>query len=93
MLSKLLTIAEEKEVRMYGCTVAQMREAVAESLTYRFQGPEFYAFSLMSDAQHEMAIDMLEEARQNIKSRQMDSSDILHGQKRGGGISRLSFHR
>lgn len=66
MLNKLLTIAEEKEVRMYGCTVAQMREAVAESLTYRFQGPEFYAFSLMSDAQHEMAIDMLEEARQTL---------------------------
>lgn len=42
---------QQKEIRMYGCTVAQMREAVEQSLTYRFSGPAMYAMSLMSDCQ------------------------------------------
>ena len=46
-----LTEQERREVRMYGCTEAQMREAVEESLTFRFTGPAMYAMSLMSDCQ------------------------------------------
>lgn len=46
---------QKREVRMYGCTEAQMREAVEQSLTYRFSGPAMYAASLMSDAQEMMA--------------------------------------
>lgn len=46
-----LTEQERREVRMYGCTQAQMREAVEESLTFRFTGPAMYAMSLMSDCQ------------------------------------------
>lgn len=46
-----MTEAQKREVRMYGCTEAQMREAVEESLTFRFSGPAMYAASLMSDAQ------------------------------------------
>ena len=46
-----MTEQERKQVRMYGCTVAQMREAVEESLTYRFSGAAMYAMSMMSDAQ------------------------------------------
>lgn len=46
-----LTEQQKREVRMYGCTEAQMREAVEESLTFRFSGPAMYAASLMSDAQ------------------------------------------
>lgn len=42
---------QKREVCMYGCTEAQMREAVEESLTYRFSGPAMYAASLMSDCQ------------------------------------------
>lgn len=41
----------KSEVRMYGCTVDEMREAVEQSLTYRFSGPVMYAMSMMSDAQ------------------------------------------
>lgn len=48
---------ERKEIRMYGCTVAEMRAAVEESLTYRFSGPIMYAMSLMSDCQHMLASD------------------------------------
>ena len=46
-----LTEQERREVRMYGCTETQMREAVEQSLTFRFTGPAMYAMSLMSDCQ------------------------------------------
>jgi len=49
--------AEKREVRMYGCTVAEMREAVEESLTYRMAGPVMYAMSLMSDCQEMLGSD------------------------------------
>ena len=46
-----MLFADMTEVRMYGCTEAQMREAVEQSLTFRFTGPAMMAASLMSDAQ------------------------------------------
>ena len=46
-----LSEQEKREVRMYGCTEAQMREAVEESLTYRFSGAAMYVASMLSDAQ------------------------------------------
>ena len=46
-----LTEQQKREVRMYGCTEAQMREAVKESITFRFSGPAMMAMSLMSDCQ------------------------------------------
>lgn len=69
-----LTEQEKREVRMYGCTEAQMREAVAESLTFRFSGPAMYAASILSDAQEMIAHDdggtysfmQVEDARQAI---------------------------
>jgi len=42
---------QKREVRMYGCTVEQMKEAVEQSLTFRFSGPAMMAASLMSDCQ------------------------------------------
>ena len=48
---------EKKQVRMYGCTEAQMKEAVEQSLTFRFSGPAMYAASLMSDCQEMLASD------------------------------------
>jgi hypothetical protein len=48
---------EQREIRMYGCTVAQMRDAVEESLTYRFSGPAMYVISMLSDAQEMTAYD------------------------------------
>jgi len=63
---------QQREIRMYGCTIEQMREAVEESLTYRFSGAAMYAISMLSDAQEMSAhytgghIDMmvLEDQRQ-----------------------------
>jgi hypothetical protein len=46
-----LSEQEKRQVRMYGCTEAQMREAVEESITFRFSGPAMMAASLLSDCQ------------------------------------------
>jgi len=50
-----LTEQEQRQVRMYGCTEADMKAAVEESLTFRFSGPAMYAASLMSDCQEMLA--------------------------------------
>ena len=50
-----LTEQEKREVRMYGCTEAQMREAVENSITFKLTGPAMVAASMMSDAQEMMA--------------------------------------
>jgi hypothetical protein len=50
-----LTTKEIREVRMYGCTEAQMREAVESSSTFKFSGPAMVAAGMMSDAQEMMA--------------------------------------
>jgi hypothetical protein len=46
-----LTEKEKREVRMYGCTEAQMREAVESSITFKLSGPAMVVASMMSDAQ------------------------------------------
>jgi hypothetical protein len=46
-----LTEQEKRQVRMYGVTEADMREAVETSITFRFSGPAMMAASLMSDCQ------------------------------------------
>ena len=46
-----LSAQEKREVSMYGCTEAQMKEAVEQSITFRFSGPAMMAMSLMSDCQ------------------------------------------
>lgn len=61
-----LTDVEKREVQMFGCTEAQMREAVEQSLTFRFQGPAFMAASLISDAQEEINWENTEDARQTL---------------------------
>ena len=50
-----LTTREIREVGMYGCTEAQMREAVESSSTFKFSGPAMVVASMMSDAQEMMA--------------------------------------
>jgi hypothetical protein len=46
-----MTESDQREIRMYGTTVDQMREAVEQSITFRFSGPAMMAMSLMSDCQ------------------------------------------
>ena len=45
----------QREVRMYGCTEDQMREAVEQSIAFRFSGPAMMVASLLSDAQEMVA--------------------------------------
>ena len=49
------TPAQLREIRMYGCTESEMREAVEQSLTFRFSGGAMMAASLMSDCQEMLA--------------------------------------
>ena len=65
-LEREMTEQEVRQVRMFGCTEQQMREAVEQSLTFRFSGAAMYAMSLMSDAQEEILRDMNEDARQTL---------------------------
>ncbi len=50
-----LNESQKRDIRMYGCTEAQMREAVEESITFRFSGPAMMAASLLSDCQEMVA--------------------------------------
>jgi hypothetical protein len=52
-----LTEQQKREVRMYGCTEAEMREAVEQSITFRFSGPAMMAASIMSDCQEMLSSD------------------------------------
>lgn len=68
-----MTEQQKREIRMYGCTEDQMREAVEQSLTFRFSGPAMMAASLMSDTQEmisteygEVDYNRLEDARQAL---------------------------
>lgn len=47
----------KREIRMFGCTIEEMREAVEESLEFRFRGAEMMAVSIMSDCQEMLAHD------------------------------------
>lgn len=68
-----LTTQEIRQVSMYGCTEAQMREAVESSITFKFSGPAMIAASMMSDAQEmisteygEVDFNRAEDARQQL---------------------------
>ena len=68
-----LSEQEKREVRMYGCTEAQMREAVESSITFKFSGPAMVVASMMSDAQEmvnteygEVDFNRAEDARQQL---------------------------
>jgi hypothetical protein len=52
-----LTDQQKREVRMYGCTVDQMRDAVEERLSFT-DDPAMYVIGMLSDAQHMTANDM-----------------------------------
>ena len=56
-LGEMITLNEQekREIRMYGATEAQMREAVESSSTFKFSGPAMVVASMMSDAQEIMA--------------------------------------
>ena len=52
-----LTDKQKREIRMYGVTESDMREAVEQSITFHHSGPAMMAASLMSDCQEMIAYD------------------------------------
>ena len=50
-----LSEQEKRQVRMYGCTEAQLRESIESSITFKFSGAAMIVASMMSDAQEMMA--------------------------------------
>lgn len=42
---------QQREIRMYGCTEAELRDSIESSITFKFSGPAMVAASLMSDCQ------------------------------------------
>ena len=52
-----LSDAQKREIRMYGVTEAEMREAVEQSITFRHSGPAMMAASIMSDCQEMLSSD------------------------------------
>lgn len=41
----------QREIRMYGCTEAELRDSIEDSITFKISGPAMVAAGLMSDAQ------------------------------------------
>lgn len=68
-----LSETERREIRMYGCTEAQMRESVESSITFKLSGPAMIVAGMMSDAQEminteygEVDFNRAEDARQQL---------------------------
>jgi uncharacterized protein YodC (DUF2158 family) len=54
------------EKNMYGCSIADFRESMEDSITFKVSGPEMVVAGLMSDAQEELAHGMTEYALQTL---------------------------
>jgi len=57
---------EQMQIAMYGCTIADMRAEIEDSITAKLSGYAMVAMSILSDAQEEMERGMTERARQSI---------------------------
>jgi hypothetical protein len=56
----------DREMNMYGCTVAEIKEAMKDSHKPFMGGEEMLAMSWLSDAQELIAMGASDRARQNI---------------------------
>ena len=73
---------------MYGCTEAQMREAVESSSSFRFSGPAMVVASMMSDAQEMMAYEQpdfntIEDQRQLLNRAKFVLFEYIMDRKNG----------
>ena len=83
-----LTEQEKRQVGMYGCTEAQMREAVESSSTFKFSGPAMVVASMMSDAQEMMAYEQpdfntIEDQRQLLNRAKFVLFEYIMDRKNG----------
>ncbi len=59
-------VNQDRERAMYGCVIADFKESIEDSFTFRVSGPAMIAMSLMSDAQEEIRCGNGEHARQTL---------------------------
>jgi len=83
-----MSTKEIREVSMYGCTEAQMREAVELSSTFKFSGPAMVVASMMSDAQEMMAYEQpdfntIEDQRQLLNRAKFVLFEYIMDRKNG----------
>jgi hypothetical protein len=45
----------QRQINMYGCTEADLRDSIESSITFKISGPAMIVASMMSDAQEMMA--------------------------------------
>jgi hypothetical protein len=57
---------QERELAMYGCSIAEYKESVESSITFQACGAAMIAMGLMSDAQELMFNDLPNAARQSL---------------------------
>lgn len=55
IMAAVLREQKERQERMYGCTVADLRESVEQSITYQLSGPAMVAMGMLSDCQEMLA--------------------------------------
>jgi hypothetical protein len=59
-------VNKEREISMYGCEIAEFKESMEQSMTFKCSGAAMIVMSLMSDAQEELAHGVEEAARQTL---------------------------
>jgi len=66
------------QMKMYGCTEAELRESVEDSITFKFSGPAMLAASIMSDCQEMLAFGGdSDETREQVRQMLNQSKWIL----------------
>lgn len=82
---------QKREIKMFGFTVAAMKEELERSITFKFSGPAMVAMGMMSDAQeilfHSEGLlsrGTLEEVRQTLnRAKWILSTYVIENDQRG----------
>lgn len=68
----------QREIRMYGCTEAELRNSIESSITFKFSGAAMVAASIMSDAQEMLSFGgQSESTREQVRQMLNQSKWIL----------------
>lgn len=62
-----MDMKRQREIRMYGCTEAELRDSVEDSITFKCSGAAMVAAGLMSDAQELLSMGCTESTREQVR--------------------------
>lgn len=71
----------DREIQMYGCSIADFKESLEDSITFQTAGLGMCIASMLSDAQEEMAHGMNEQARHTLNRAKWAISHYQLGRK------------